>query len=125
MDITFPLLVPASRGAEDDMKIRLTSILVAKKELLCCELGDGAVILDLDSGIYYGLDPVGTYVWAQIQEPKVMTDLIADLRDAYAVDPTQCEQDLRKFLVTMIERNLIELRNGSTPRATFASTAQD
>ena len=32
------------------------------------EVNDGAVLLDLKNGIYYGLDPIGTRVWNLLAE---------------------------------------------------------
>lgn len=111
MESTFPLILPGTGKATIDTEIRLTSILAARKDLLYCELVDSAVMLDLGSGIYYGLDPVGTCIWGLIQEPKVLSDIIAAMLEEYAVEPARCEQDLRSFLSEMVSRNLIEVRN--------------
>jgi len=34
-----------------------------------------AVILDLKSGVYYGLNDVGTRIWHLIQEPKTLNEI--------------------------------------------------
>lgn len=93
------------------MTINDNSIIVANRELLCCDLSEGAVILDLKSGVYYGLDDVGTFIWALIQEPKVLRDIAAAVLEEYAVEPAQCGEDLRNLFAEMTERNLIEVRN--------------
>lgn len=113
METTFPLFLSGSRKTEDVMEIRDTSIVVASKELLCCELADGAIILDLGSGVYYALDPVGTYIWGLIQEPKVLRDIRDAILAAYDVDLERCEQDLQKLFSEMIALKLIEVRNES------------
>jgi hypothetical protein len=86
--------------------------IVARRDLLCCDLPEGAVILDLDSGIYYGLDDVGTFVWKLIQEPKVLSDISTAVLEEYTVDGERCLQDLRALFAEMSERDLIEVRNG-------------
>jgi len=93
------------------MTINGRSTIVANRELLCCNLSEGAVILDLKSGVYYGLDEVGTYIWAFIQEPRVVSDIATAVLEEYAVDPERCEQDLKQLFFEMTERNLIEVRN--------------
>jgi hypothetical protein len=93
------------------MTINDNSTIVASRDLLCCDLSDGAVILDLKSGVYYGLDDVGTFVWGLIQEPKLVTDITAAVLEEYAVEAERCAQDLRKLFAEMTERNLIEVRN--------------
>jgi hypothetical protein len=86
-------------------------IIVATTELLCCDLSEGAVILDLRSGVYYSLDPVGTYIWKLIQEPRTVSEIMAAVLDEYDVDERSCEQDLERLFGEMRERNLIEVRN--------------
>ena len=87
------------------------STIAARRDLLCCDLPDGAVILDLKSGVYYGLDAVGAFIWALIQEPKVLRDIAAAVLEEYAVEPARCAEDLRNLFAEMSERNLIEVKN--------------
>jgi hypothetical protein len=93
------------------MTIHDNSIIVANKELLCCDLPEGAVILDLKSGVYYGLDNVGTFIWSLIQEPKVLREIAAAVLAEYAVAPERCAQDLRTLFAEMVGRNLIEVKD--------------
>ena len=95
---------------QDAMTLSYDSIIVASKDLLFCDLSEGAVILDLESGVYYGLDAVGTYIWGLIQDPKVMNDIAAAVLEEDAVEPAQCWHDLKNLFAEMAERNLIEVR---------------
>jgi hypothetical protein len=90
------------------------STIVASRDLLCCDLPDGAVILDLQSGVYYGLDAVGTFVWSLIQQPKSLRDIVAAVLDEYAVEASRCAQDLRRLFTELAKLNLIEINNGAT-----------
>ena len=93
------------------MTITDNSIISAKRDLLCCDLAEGAVILDLSSGVYYGLDEVGTFIWALVREPKALRDISAAVLEEYAVEAERCLEDLKKLLAEMVEFNLIEVRN--------------
>ncbi|MCM3874365.1 MAG: PqqD family protein [Pyrinomonadaceae bacterium] len=99
-----------ARILDDAMTITDNSIIAANKELLCCDLSEGAVILDLKSGVYYGLDAVGTYIWGLIQEPKTIDEITNAVLDEYAVEPERCLADLKVLFKDMAERNLIEVR---------------
>jgi coenzyme PQQ synthesis protein D (PqqD) len=99
-----------ARVLDDTMTMTDSSIIVANKELLCCDLSEGAVILDLKSGVYYGLDPVGTYIWGLIQEPRMMGDISRAVLEEYAVEQERCVADLTKLFNEMEERALIEVR---------------
>ncbi len=91
------------------MVITDTSAIVANRDLLCCDLSDGSVILDLESGVYYGLSGVGKYVWGLIKEPKVMSDITAAVLEEYSVESDRCAEDLRSLFADMADRNLIEI----------------
>lgn len=93
------------------MTINDNSNIVANRDLLCCDLSEGAVILDLKSGVYYGLDGVGTFIWALIQESRVMSDIAAAVLEEYAVESDRCVQDLRNLFVEMTDRKLIEVKD--------------
>jgi len=101
---------PVDGQCPNVMTISDNSTIAASKDLLCCDLSDGAVILDLRSGVYYGLDPVGTFIWGLIQDPKAMSEITAAVMAEYAVEPERCVQDLQQLLAGMLELNLIEVR---------------
>jgi hypothetical protein len=111
METTIPLILTAPDQAKEDTELRLTSVVTAKRDLLCCELGDTAVMLDLGSGVYYGLDPVGTRIWTLIQQPMTLGAVITLVLEEYAVEPARCEEDLRRFLAEMVQRNLVDVSN--------------
>ncbi|MGH9971335.1 MAG: PqqD family protein [Pyrinomonadaceae bacterium] len=93
------------------MTLNDSSTIVARRDLLCCDLSEGAVILDMQSGVYYGLDDVGTFVWGLIQEPKVLSDITAAVLEEYSVEPERCALDLKDLFSEMAQRNLINIQN--------------
>jgi hypothetical protein len=85
------------------------AVAVAADRQVSSQLGDETVILQLDDGVYYGLDPVGTRVWALLQEPRTIADLRDRIIEEYEVDPERCERDLVGLLEDLLARRLIEL----------------
>jgi hypothetical protein len=62
--------------------------------------------------MYYGLDEVGSRVWALIQSP-ITVEAIRDLLVAeYGTDPVRCEQDLLGLLHNMAALGLIQVTEG-------------
>jgi Coenzyme PQQ synthesis protein D (PqqD) len=88
-------------------KISRQSTVVAAKGQVSCDLVDEAVILDLHSAIYYGLNPVGARVWSLIQKPKAVGALLDTLLDEYDVETERCETDLLALLEDLKSRELI------------------
>ena len=76
---------------------------------VCCDLDGEAVILSLKTGQYYGLDGVGARVWALIQEPKNVSDLLNTLLSEFDVEAGVCERDLWLLLEDLNEAGLVEI----------------
>ena len=93
------------------MNITLTSMVVATKGQMSSELAGQEVILNLQSGVYYGLDAVGAFIWKQLQSPRA----VAEIRDAmiarYNVDAARAERDLLALLEQLRQTGLIEIKN--------------
>jgi hypothetical protein len=80
--------------------------------LVFCVLDDRDVILNLNNGIYYGLDPVGSFIWNLIQSPKELIEIRDSILDEYDVDEERCKQDLLELLNDLAEKGLVEINYG-------------
>lgn len=101
----------------DAMKQKLSkrSIIVVAKEQVSCDLAGEAAILDLKSGQYYGLNPMGARIWSLIQEPRSITEVLNTLLNEYEVDASQCEQDVMALVQKMAATGLIEIQDEANP----------
>jgi hypothetical protein len=86
---------------------------VAARDQVTADLADEVVMLDLESGMYYGLDAVGARIWNLIQEPKVVNAVRDILLQEYQVDPDRCERELLAFLREMAVHGLVEVQNAA------------
>lgn len=87
------------------------STVMAAKEQVSCDLAGESVILDLKSGVYYGLDPVGARIWALIQEPRTVDEVRDAILREYEVEPDRCERDLLALLEKLETEGLIEVKD--------------
>jgi hypothetical protein len=92
-------------------KVGLESTVVAIKDQISADLAGEIAILNVKSGIYYGLNPVGASVWKLIQEPKTVSQVRDALLKEYDVQAERCEKDLLNLLERLEEEKLVELRN--------------
>jgi len=81
----------------------------AAKEQLTSELAGEAVILNLKTGVYFGLDPVGARIWKLLEEPKTLPELVTALLAEYEVDAARLEADVLALLDQLDESQLIEI----------------
>lgn len=86
------------------------SRIAAGGKQVSCELAGEVVLLQLDSGIYYGLDPVGSRVWQLLQEPRSFAELQDALLAEFEVEPERCAGDLRVLLGELDAAGLIEVQ---------------
>lgn len=91
------------------MKFNDLSIITVTKEAVHCDLEDEVVILGLKDGIYYGLNPVGTFIWNLIQKPITVKEIKEALLEEYDVDEETCENDLKELLEDLIDKSLIDV----------------
>jgi len=76
-------------------------------------MGGETVILDLNSGIYYGLDVVGARVWTLIEHVISVQAVCETIVSEYDVDAETCSRDVLAFVNQMRDIGLVEVTNGS------------
>jgi hypothetical protein len=91
------------------LKISSTAIITSAQNQLSSELADEAVILNVDSGVYYGLNEVGARIWELVQKPCSFSELHRILIEEYDVPSDACKQDLTKILLDLERANLVEV----------------
>ena len=88
-----------------------SSVVVAAQDQVSSDLAGEAVILNLATGSYYGLDDVGARIWGLLQQP-CSVDVIRDaIVGEYEVEPDRCERDLLALLEELEAAKLIEVRD--------------
>lgn len=93
--------------------ISLDSIVSVAADQVSCELDGEAAILNLASGAYHGLDPVGATVWSLMTSPVAVREIVDAMIAQYDVDRACCERDLLALLAMLHERGLIQIADGA------------
>lgn len=89
--------------------VAASSIVVAAKDQIGCDLGGEEVILDLKSGVYYGLNSVGSRIWSLLLEPISVGRVVDVITSEYEVETDECFQAVSEFLQQMIDNRLVEI----------------
>ena len=93
------------------MPLALQSRVVLSDEQVHTSLGDEAVILGLQDGVYYGLDAVGARIWSLLSVPRRVSEIVALLVEEFDVAGEQCERDVIALLGELTERGLVRLES--------------
>jgi hypothetical protein len=91
------------------MNINDSTIISITNKAVHCEVEDEVVILGLEDGVYYGLNPVGAFIWNMIQESVSVADIKKAVLDEYEVEEEVCDNDIKELLGDLKDRGLIEI----------------
>lgn len=84
------------------------SAVVARQDVAACALGEGTALLDLNSGIYYTLNPVAAHIWAEIERPKSIAAIAASVAARFETGGADCSADVRALLERLLALGLVE-----------------
>jgi len=70
-------------------------------------VGDDVVILNLDSGIYFGLDGSGGQIWRELAEHGAVEKAFESLKREFDIDPGELRRDLDDLLNRLLDKGLM------------------
>lgn len=91
------------------MEISFSNRLRAAEHVLFRELDGESVLLNLQTESYYGLDDVGTRMWALLTTNETIQSSYERLADEFEVSESQLRNDLRALIEELIEHGLVEI----------------
>ena len=81
---------------------------IRSNETISGKLHDEQVMLDIEKGKYFSLNPVATRIWEILEQPKELTELCSKLMEEYDVEMEQCKKETNEHLKEMIKMGLIK-----------------
>lgn len=94
------------------MDLSLSDTVTISSSVVFRDLSGETVLLNLDSGIYYGLDTVGTRIWQLLAESLPLATVCTTIQQEYAVQPDMIERDVLKLVGDLCDRQLVTRRAG-------------
>ncbi len=91
------------------VSITLAAHAIPSEDVLIQEVGGETVLLDLASERYFGLDPVGTRIWALIGEGHSLQIVRDSLCAEYDAEPARIESDLLALVGELAQAGLIKV----------------
>lgn len=97
------------------MTLTLSTRLRPNDDTLLRVLDGEAVLLGLKSAGYYGLDPVGTRIYALIEERGVLADVLAGVLEEFEVERDRAEPDLLALAERLVASGLVDVVDERPP----------
>jgi hypothetical protein len=82
---------------------------IQNKKVIQSTIGEEVVMLDMDSGFYFGLNSVASIIWRKLEKEISLEEIISELLEEYNIDQATCENETEIFLNQLIERNIIKV----------------
>lgn len=79
------------------------------QHVMARQVGDDCVILDLGSGTYFGLNPVGARAWQLFGEGKNLAQACDVLTEEYEASRVEIELDIARLAEDLAANGLITL----------------
>ena len=96
-------------STNETIAMPLPQVVSVPTEVMARQVGDETVILDLASGNYYGLDPVGARIWQLLAEGKPLAQICDTLTAEYEVSRAAAERDLEQLVGELGAKGLLTL----------------
>jgi hypothetical protein len=94
--------------------LSVRSVVCTSNDAISSRLADEVVILNLRSGVYHGLEAVGSRIWELIRQPAAVGAVRDALIEEYDVEPDRCERDLLALFEELKAHGLLEVRSDAT-----------
>lgn len=83
-----------------------TDIAARADNKVAAEMGDEAVVLDIESGYYFQLNKSGARIWALLEAPISVAELCTKIEARFEVDHATCRAEVAAFLELMRDKGL-------------------
>lgn len=89
-------------------ELDLDTELVIPPQVMSRQVDDETVLLDLESGLYFGLDGVGQRIWESVAGGLGLREAVSAIVSEYDVDRERAAEDVLEFAGMLVERGLLD-----------------
>jgi hypothetical protein len=87
----------------------LTTLVTVPERVLFRDLAGEAVLLEIESGRYFGLNEIGTRIWHLLRPGRPLEAVYSSLLDEYEVPPDRLRKDLCEFIDMLAGKGLLSI----------------
>ena len=78
-------------------------------ELIVSDLGNEVVMMNIETGDYFGINEVGVSIWKLIKEPIQVKEICSQLLEEFEISKAVCEETTLAFLNHLHDENMIKV----------------
>ena len=80
-----------------------------KKDVIFSDLEDEMIIMDMNSGKYFGLNETGAKIWSLFDKYGDLKEVVKALCEEYEISKEKCEKEVIRFLKRLQQKDLIHV----------------
>jgi hypothetical protein len=89
-------------------------------------IDEEAIIMDLDSGMYFSAEGVGAVIWDGMACGFEVAQIKQRILKSFSVDPISLDADFEKFAASLLADKLVEVADGAAqPKAEWSIPLSD
>jgi hypothetical protein len=82
---------------------------------------DGAVLLDIEQGLCFSLNPIGTRIWEMVKDGRSLDEMTDALQLEYRLPRSQLVRDVSDFLKQLEKMRLVGEQSSPADKSGFFS----
>jgi hypothetical protein len=95
------------------MTISFSDCVRVAPDVLFRMVSDEAILVNLNTEVYLGLNPVGARMWSAVTDAPSIDAAYLGLLSEYEVEPARLRADLEELLAQLLGQKLIEVQAGT------------
>jgi hypothetical protein len=104
----------------DDAAINLSSHVTLSPRQISSELGGEVVIMDLQKGVYHGVQGVSAFIWNLLAQPISIQEICDRVTGEYEVESSRCQSDVMALIQQLLDEGLVDLVHPSSRKVSLA-----
>ncbi|SEW44112.1 Coenzyme PQQ synthesis protein D (PqqD) [Chitinophaga sp. YR573] len=86
-----------------------TFVLRNEQNFLISLIGDEVVMMNINKGIYIGINSVGSNIWNMLEHALPVKEIVSSLTAKYDISSEQCEKETLMYLQQMLEQDMLSV----------------
>ena len=89
-------------------RLKMSIKYIHNKEVIQSKIGEEVVMLDVESGFYFGLNSVASVIWGYLESGIEFDALVEKLMNQFDVERKVCINDTRELLNQMLKKGIVK-----------------
>ncbi|VCU70042.1 hypothetical protein PIGHUM_02109 [Pigmentiphaga humi] len=77
--------------------------------LVATDMDGETVMMSVERGEYFGLSGIGGQIWAWLEQPRTLDQLVESVCETFEIEPATGRADLQRFLQSLQDNGLIKV----------------